>query len=222
MKYQFIISSIMSFLLLLSSQTSMATEQKTLQEMLPKDCHFSGEFQQKKQIKSLPVPLNSAGVFSYSCDYGLIWATQSPIQEALVFTKENLHFLVPDNITVENLEGVQHDFIAKLLLGLLSGDTGFIEKEFDISETPQSDSLLLKPKSTFVKRAINSVLLKKQPEGKSLSIKITDKNKQSTQIITKQSSQYANKDEFKQHCIREFNDTCDLLLDPERISNEGN
>lgn len=211
---------------------------EVLKSLMPKVCNFSGEFSQSKQIKTLPVPLVSSGEFIYSCDLGLIWKTQKPIVESLVFTNQKLHFLVPEKLSVENLEGVQHDFLANLLLGLMAGNTEFISKEFEIDVSEKKGDVIqltLQPKNKMVKRAIHSVILEKESSEESsietnrngLHILITDKNKQVTKIISSGKQQFAQSkvftkgNDFSKQCMSLSSDGCELLLNPVRISTSG-
>ncbi len=191
---------------------------------MPAACHFSGEFSQTKQIKTLPVPLVSNGEFIYSCDLGLIWKTQNPIVESLVFTNQKLNFLVPEKLLIENLEGVQHDFLANLLLGLMAGNVEFIAKEFEIEISEKKDNLIqltLAPKNKMVKQAIDTVVLKKQTNKKELQILITDKNQQVTRIVSIEKQQFAKNDDFSKSCTSLSADACNLLLNPVRITTSG-
>jgi len=203
---------------------------KALKSMMPEACNFSGEFSQSKQIKSLPVPLVSMGEFIYSCDLGLIWKTQKPIVESLVFTNQKLNFLVPEKLSVENLDGVQHDFLANLLLGLMAGNTEFITKEFDIQMSKNDATgveLSLVPKNKMVKQAIDSVVLAKPSTKNELQISITDKNQQVTKIVSSETQQYAMNDKlskdaaFSESCASLSADGCKLLLNPVRITTSG-
>ncbi len=197
-------------------------ELEILKSMLPEACFFSGEFNQSKQIKTLPVPLKSNGEFVYSCDSGLIWNTQKPIVESLVFTNEKLHFLVLDQSTQENLDGVQHFFLANLLLSLMAGDTQFIANEFKlISSKDQHGILTLKPKNKMVKQAIQSVMLKKIESSNVLEISITDSKQQITQIVSSEKQQFKANDDFVKSCMSLSTSSCKLLLDPVRISTSG-
>lgn len=217
--------------LMLSNVSASASADNSLallKSMMPTVCHFSGEFSQAKQIKTLPIPLVSKGEFIYSCDLGLIWKTQEPVTESLIFTNQKLHFLIPEKLSIENLEGVQHDFLANLLLGLMAGNTEFIEKEFDL-ETIEAkngvEGLSLIPKNKVVKQAILSVTLEKIDSsslGKNgLQISITDKNLQVTRISSTEKQQYAKNDEFSQHCTSLSADGCELLRNPVRVSTSG-
>ncbi|WP_299877613.1 outer membrane lipoprotein carrier protein LolA [uncultured Cocleimonas sp.] len=203
---------------------------KALKSMMPEACNFSGEFSQSKQIKSLPVPLVSMGEFIYSCDLGLIWKTQKPIVESLVFTNQKLNFLVPEKLSVEILDGVQHDFLANLLLGLMAGNTEFIAKEFDFQISKNDTTgveLSLVPKNKMVKQAIDSVVLAKPNTKKELQISITDKNQQVTRIVSSEKQQYAMNDKlskdaaFSERCASLSADGCKLLLNPVRITTSG-
>lgn len=201
------------------------TNKQFLASMLPDNCYFSGDFSQTKKIKALPKPLASNGGFLYSCKLGLIWETKTPIKESLVFSTDQLNFLVKDESSAENLESVQHDFLAKLLLGLMAADTQFIEKEFEIemdATESQQSSLIMVPKGKMIKEAIQSVVLEKAANKKNLVITITDKNQQVTKINTIEVARYTDDNDFKKRCASQqyHSNACALLLDPERVADK--
>lgn len=210
------------------SDTDTPEHSQTLALIAPDACHFSGSFHQSKHVKSLPVLLESTGDFLFSCQYGLIWRTKQPVLESLIFTKENTHFLMTENEDATVLEGAEYDFMAKLLLGLMSGDTHYIEKAFEVevqhtadskkaieaTETTNKQTIQLTPKSKFIKKAIHSVLLSKELTNASLRITITDKNQQATKIETKQVKTFSDEKGFGKYCSTQFADseTCQLLM----------
>lgn len=192
--------------------------------MLPQVCHFAGEFSQSKHIKALPMPLASNGEFIYSCDLGLIWKTQKPVIESLVFTHQKLHFLVPEKLSVENLDSVQHEFLANLLLGLMAGNTGFIANKFEIKVLEKQGGIIalkLLPKSKLLRQAIDSVVLENQTEKNEIKISIIDNKQQITTIVSTEKRQYANKNDFLEGCVSLSADGCELLKRPVRVSRSG-
>ena len=117
---------------------------------------------------------------------------------------------------------MQHDFLAKLLLGLMAADIGVIENEFDLKmgeSDSQQSSLIMVPKGEMIKKAIQSVELQKEQNKKNLIITITDKNGQVTKINTKEVERYSDDKDFKKRCTTQqyHSNACALLLDPERV-----
>lgn len=222
--YKLFLGLSLGLMLVSTNQAYSMTNKQLLATMLPDNCYFSGDFKQSKKIKALPKALNSQGGFLYSCKLGLIWETQSPIKESMVFSTERLNFLVKDQHSAENMDSVQHDFLAKLLLGLMAADIQLIENEFEleISEADsQKSSLTLVPKVKMIKETIQSVILEKAANPKSLVITITDKNQQVTTINTNEVARYDDDKGFKTRCIshKYHTNACALLLDPERVRN---
>lgn len=195
-----IIVIISSFLLGVTTHTSRASALDTL----PKHCHFSSKFDQEKRLKSLPVPLKSSGRMYFSCQAGLIWQTQMPIQESLILTNSDYHFkqLNESNslnrkstTTIEVLDSVEIRFLSRLLIGLMSADKDYIINNFTVKETT-ARSFELTPSDTFISKAINTVNIRRPEDKDSLNIIIDQKdgtliNIQSHSAIILESSEHS-------------------------------
>jgi len=175
-----IIVTICLFLLSITAHTSHAAALDTL----PKHCHFSSKFDQEKRLKSLPVPLKSSGRMYFSCQAGLIWQTQVPIQESLILTNSDYHFkqLSESNsldkksaTTIEILDSVEIRFLSRLLIGLMSADKDYINNNFTVKETT-ARSFELTPSDTFISKAINTVNIQRPHDEDSLNITIDQKD----------------------------------------------
>ncbi len=171
-----------------SANNLPATNQKLL-SMLPQTCVFSGSFKQNRELVGLPVPLVSQGRFFFSCEQGLIWQTQSPINETLIYTKAQLHFSLDQNNELQVADSLIHNYLGRLLLSLMGGDIEYLQKNFAISEDQSKHALTLKPSSTALKRALQDILLQRQ--DKTATTRITDTNQQITLIETLQLQEFS-------------------------------
>ena len=181
------------------SNTALA-EQDILKEAFPSICHFSGNFEQKRQSKGLPIPLNSSGNFYYSCDLGLIWNTESPINDVLLYVNATTNFRVNENGDIESLSGAVRYAMSRIVLRLMRGDIAYFASEFEVSRSEEEGSILLLPESTFMKKGIKSIQLNKTMENSSdtkLLITIRDLNEQNTSIEIKDIAEYRFEGERK-------------------------
>ncbi len=121
------------------------------------DCHYTADFVQRKTLPSLPVPLVSQGSLLFACDLGLIWHTAGPIQETLVYTADSAHFRVDSAGRTHLLQGVAHDFMANLLLGLMAGDSAAVTGHFDVEIVVPETVWLLKPSATVMRDFVTSI-----------------------------------------------------------------
>ncbi len=176
-------------------------------------CEFLGTFQQEKFIAELDAPLNSSGQFYHHCRHGVIWSTTEPIIETLVMRKTGKGFLLNDT-GMTKLKSRQGKFISKLLNSLMSNDQDTLRRQFAITELAK-DRYQLIPVKPSLKRGIKRIeLFFNEP---SLSVSVTDRNAQKTQITSTQTSKFgdgaAPRDAMK-NCQRNLErELCSLLFD---------
>lgn len=176
-----------NWIIILAFLTSIFSMQNALAnplDKLPKQCHFSSKFEQTKTLATLPVPLLSSGELYFSCNYGLIWQTQRPIQEALILTKKNYHFqelTQGSEKSLQSLESLQTQFLSNLLIGLMSADQDYIRKTFNIEEVDKKSFQLI-PLNNSLKRAIEKITIQNQRESKELNIDILQTDETKIQI----------------------------------------
>ena len=202
---------------------STASANADLDSVLAKQCWFSGTFTQEKFLKGLPVPLKSDGKFLFDCDRGLIWHTASPIVDTKIYTISSSHFALNDKHEIEVLDSLIQTTIASLLLDIMSANTQAIANNFAIKRSG-SNSISLTPNSAFLKKGIQSILLKKGLSKKALTIELVDNKSQSTRIHSVETHQSDSKQSALANCQTHFINklTCDILDNPssyETVSN---
>jgi len=190
-------------------------QQAELENVLAKQCRFSGTFTQEKSLKGLPIPLKSNGSFLFDCDLGLIWHTATPITETKVYTMTSSHFQLDDKREIEALDDIIQTTIAKLLLDIMSADQEAITNSFKINSIDQN-SVSLIPNSTFLKKGIQSILLNKIPQPNSLLIELIDLKSQNTRIHSVETQKNESKQASLINCLSLFKNqpTCDILENP--------
>ncbi len=139
---------------------------------------FSGVFIQQRKIVVLPLPLVSEGEFSYHFQTGLIWDTLKPIQSKIHISHQGIRTENNERIT----QSVGSGQLAKILLGLFSGDLKSLSEQFDIDVSGDISlwHLHLTPKNELVATQIVSIDI--HGKGTTESVAIVDANGDHTDL----------------------------------------
>lgn len=157
-------------------------QNESLSTLLPKNCYSSGQFTQTRRQRGVAKPLLSYGAFVFSCDKGLIWHTQGPLQETLIYPLEGEVLTIIDGTTAP-LDSRLQARIGKILNQLIGGQTDYIEKQFAVRT--MTDKAVLRPKRKPLSKFLKAVVIEKK-DGQ-VNINIENKNKESNSIaITQQ------------------------------------
>ena len=202
------------------------TEQRLAEYLSNSHCAFAGDFVQSKHLTGLTASLDSAGVFYYHCDHGVIWKTVSPKQSALVFSKKRAAHRV-ENDEVGKLGARQGRVLGGLLNDLIGGDIQALAKQFEIADGPndvnQPPSFSLRPRKKSLKRAFKQINLQfrsaslgiTEESNRAVSITILDRHDQTTEINPTQKLSFASSGNALQACQQQPSMTeleCALLL----------
>ncbi len=201
-------------------------------DSLPKHCLFSAKFDQKKTLKSLPVPLKSTGKMFFSCHAGLIWETQTPIQESLILTRSEYQFKQqaesPKSTRLEVLDSIESRFLSRLLIGLMSADKHYIEQTFNTSSFSTTE-VSLTPKDSFIQKAIKEIQITHRFSPEKLSISIHHTDGTLVNIDTHHVTVLQDQDTHMQQCLDTGSPEqhCLALFDPAKMAillneNSGN
>lgn len=213
---------ISSTVIMTTAGLAISNQEKTvaaLDTVLAKQCRFSGTFTQKRSLTSLPVPLKSDGQFLFDCELGLIWHIASPIVETKIYTLSSNHFQLNKKLNVKPLDSFIQTTIAELLLDIMSADKQAIANHFIISEE-HSNGVLLIPSDTFLKKGIQSIVLKKVLENdraqNGISIELLDSKSQNTHIHSIETHQSDSKEASLKNCQSLFSNNlvCNILENP--------
>lgn len=134
-----------------------------LSELLPQQCVFAGEFTQSRTLQNIPVPLISSGKLFFSCDGGLIWQTNIPITETLVYSKQKHYFQIQDDGQVQGLKTRVHAYLAQVLLSLMGADIEQLQQNFVVSDGVEEVSVEKNQTKESNKQSMTAVL---QPRNK--------------------------------------------------------
>lgn len=192
-----------------------------LRSVMPTACHFSGDFIQNKKIQGLSAPLISDGEFFFSCDIGIIWQTQSPFAEALIYSHYFNYRVSGD--AIEKLTSLTHYGMSKIMLKMLNGDVDYFAESFSVGSLIDGE-LSLSPQSKFMKKAIDKIVLQKTQVDDSISllVNIHDKSQQLTKITIDNLVEYdlENKQVARRQCEKNHADKevlCEILHYPARF-----
>ncbi len=190
-----------------------------LTKILPQHCLLSGSFTQTRKLHTLPAPLVSSGQFFFSCHNGLIWQTNSPINETLIYTQQTYHFQIKGQQLPQLLQSRLHDHLAKILLGLMSADKHYLQEQFVINSEPNDNtSFILEPKNKQLKRALRKIIVRQQ--NKLNTLKIFNINKETTQIEISNIQHVNGQDNshvqsFCHDFAGKIQLNCDILMQPQ-------
>lgn len=213
-----------------------------LAQFLPNHCEFQGRFIQEKRLLNVPVPLQSSGLLYFHCLFGLIWITERPFEEAMIYTNKNAHWRAEPPKDFKRLTNKANQSLADFLLDFLGSDGSSLLTQFNFHLIEGHVDLLqgkLTPKGKWIKKALNAIILQRKaplalsPLSKKragslggqaedlqklpvLTIAIQDRNEQSTNITITEIlvSNYleANKLDLKESAM-EVNNRCINLFE---------
>lgn len=166
-----------------------------MMQFLPEHCEFQGQFEQTKQLHAIPSPLISSGQFYFHCEYGLIWITERPFAEAVIYTVAGAHWRVQPPEKRDPLNSKASHGMADFLLSLLGADVDALLNHFQISAKPSVHNtpdgeieITLTPRKRWVKKALNAITLRRniakfsQKSQPILALAIEDHQHQNTTI----------------------------------------
>lgn len=150
-----------------------------LQRFLPQDCHHHGQFTQQKHLPALAQPLTSEGRFAFSCKAGLIWHSDNPLRETLVYPLKAKPWGLDAEGQRQGLDGPVHKQLGNLLNRLIGGDLAYLERHFHITGG-ETERLTLVPKAARMKRFVQSIQV--VPNEQQVEILMTHSAEEATHI----------------------------------------
>ncbi|MDC8829453.1 outer membrane lipoprotein carrier protein LolA [Alteromonas gilva] len=175
------------------ASTTQTKEASLLAGIFPSGCHFSGRFSQQKSIPGVPHPLTSSGDFYYSCDLGLVWHTETPFNEAILYVNSSNNFKADAEGTLAPLSGTTRYIMSNIFVRLLKGDTSYFVDEFAITSAEQNAAVQLRPESDYIRKGLDTITIKKavnEVSGTSLDINVIDASGQHTDVTISDVTQH--------------------------------
>jgi hypothetical protein len=167
MRSPFIKSLIVIFLIFVALATRADTNTLELSSFLPGGCYHAGEYQQHKTLAGMDKALITDGSFAFNCNQGLIWHTQSPITETIIYKAQGNQFVVRADGTTQALEGRAQRALGKILNNLIGGNSDYLRQTFSIAQ--KDDNVELTPKNKQMQKFLLSLSITK-PHADSVKI----------------------------------------------------
>lgn len=172
---------ILLLLLLCSSCLTHASTENSQLQQLANTPSMQGHFNQHRQLKGISFTLQSAGQVTYLQDIGIYNETQTPIFQAISFSKSGINEWDEQGQAIAIQQNKADQFVSKLLLALFNGDQNELLGLFTMEENPEAEwQVQLQPRNALIAEHITSIKLKL---GKNLeSIAIHAANGDKTEI----------------------------------------
>jgi hypothetical protein len=175
------------FLLSIFLSSAVIAQDDEMTKYLPSGCYHAGEYQQKKTITGVDIALNTIGTFVFNCDQGLIWHTQTPIHETLIYKIKGRHSIINSEGIIKNLDGRIHRELGKLLTNLIGGNKEYLTQHFssapihtDNTKKDATSGIELTPKNKQMQKFLHSLQI--TPDTEAVNITLFLAEKETTQI----------------------------------------
>jgi hypothetical protein len=147
-----------------------------LDSYLPQGCYHAGEYQQHKTLAGMDKPLITDGSFAFNCNQGLIWHTQSPIIETIIYKAQGDHVIMRADGSTQALDSRAQRALGKILNNLIGGNSDYLQQTFSITEKSNS---IEEGNSAGKESGIG----KENNIGKESSLELIPKNKQMQKFL---------------------------------------
>ena len=149
-----------------------AQDVPSIKQFLPQHCHYVAQFEQSRTLAALPIPLVSKGRLLHDCDRGLIWRTEIPIVESLVYSSSNRYFRIATEDKATELNGIIQGQIAMVMSALMQGNIKLLKQRFSltITDSEARRTLVLTPVQQIVQEFIHRVRLDRSEEDVVISL----------------------------------------------------
>lgn len=156
-----------------------------IQSMLAKPEQLCGRFQQTKHLAGMKKPLLSSGRFCVVAGKGVLWRTLKPFQNTLRLKRDEIVHMQGSRVSMR-LEASQEPAVRMIngvLLSLLGGDLGQLDKLFEVDGSVTGDAwrVALKARNDAVARAVGAISLEGGAYVK--SIRMVDAGGDRTEIV---------------------------------------
>ncbi len=166
-----------------------------LSNYLPEGCYHAGEYQQHKILAGIDKPLITDGSFAFNCNQGLIWHTQSPITETIIYKAQGDHVMMRADGSTQILDGRAQRALGKILNNLIGGNGDYLQQTFTIVESDNSNkkedgkkasSLELTPKKKQMQKFLNSLNITPQADSVKITLQLAEQETITIRIFARQ------------------------------------
>jgi hypothetical protein len=168
-----------------------------LDSYLPQGCYHAGEYQQHKTLAGMDKPLITDGSFAFNCNQGLIWHTQSPIIETIIYKAQGDHVIVRADGSTQALDSRAQRALGKILNNLIGGNSDYLQQTFSITEKSNSieegnsaekdSSIELIPKNKQMQKFLHSLSITPQAESVKITLQLAEQETIAIRIFARHS-----------------------------------
>jgi hypothetical protein len=168
----------------------------TLSSYLPEGCYHAGEYQQHKTLAGMDKPLITDGSFAFNCNQGLIWHTQSPITETIIYKAQGDHLMVRADGSTQVLDSHAQRALGKILNNLIGGNSDYLQQTFSIVEKGSSikkedsvkeSSVELTPKNKQMQKFLHSLSITPQADSVNITLQLAEQETIAIRIFARRS-----------------------------------
>lgn len=197
------IAFVLAFAVPLALPITAWADATKLDSYLPQGCYHAGEYQQHKMLAGMDNPLITNGSFAFNCNQGLIWHTQSPIIETIIYKAQGDHVIVRPDGSTQALDSRAQRALGKILNNLIGGNSDYLQQTFSITEKSNSieevssaekesgigkeSSLVLTPKNKQMQKFLHSLSITPQAESVKITLKLAEQETIAIRIFARQS-----------------------------------
>ena len=157
----------------------------TLSSYLPEGCYHAGEYQQHKTLAGMDKPLITDGSFAFNCNQGLIWHTQSPISETIIYKAQGNHVVVRADGSTQVLDSRAQRALGKILNNLIGGNSDYLQQTFSIVEN--EDRVELTPKNKQMQKFLHSLSITPQTDSVKITLQLAEQETIAIRIFARRS-----------------------------------
>lgn len=173
------------FLLLFTAPITALADTTQLHSYLPEGCYHAGEYEQQKTLVGIDKPLVTQGSFAFNCNQGLIWHTQSPITETIIYKIQGEHFMLRADGSTQVLDSRVQRALGKLLTHLIGGNSGYLQETFTLIET--ENSVELTPKNKQMQKFLHSLSIAPQTDSVKITLQLAEQETIAIRIFSRRS-----------------------------------
>ena len=154
-----ILKKLFPFIILLLTGAAVFTQAQeplNIDKFLPESCLIAGKFNQQQRLADIPKPLDSSGQYIFNCSQGLIWATEQPQSETLVYRLDDKHYIQTPGEKAKRLRGRINREMGKILNNLIGANREYLRDNFE-QTLLNENQLKLVPKNKHVRNHIASI-----------------------------------------------------------------
>ncbi len=174
-----------AMLLMFAAPFAAWADTTKLSGYLPESCYLAGEYQQHKTLAGMDKPLITDGSFAFNCNQGLIWHTQAPITETIIYKLQGNHVVLRADGSAQALDGRAQRALGKILNNLIGGNSDYLKQTFSIAE--KNSSLELIPKNKQMQKFLHSLSITPQADSVKITLQLAEQETIAIRIFERRS-----------------------------------